>query len=135
MCSRVGCCSPFQSLPLRPIPVEASRRPCMTLHPYTSAGVIPASQVLGQPPIHVSRPASEAGLSNFAREAQRMDGALNGINPRNIIALAQTKEDPSMTLEKGPIASANRCSVPECKCPNRLVQHLNSIIQLTFTVV
>jgi hypothetical protein len=67
-------------------------------------GVTPASQELVQPPIHVSEPASDAGLKNFGWEAQRMDGALNGIIWLNIIGLTQTKEDPREFQKRVPSA-------------------------------
>ena len=61
------------------------------------SGVTPASQELVQPPIRISRPASDAGSDSFGSRAQRMDPALNGFQPTPIARLNNCSHRPRRT--------------------------------------
>jgi hypothetical protein len=85
--------------------------------PLHRSSVTPASQELVQPPIHLSKPASDAALNNFGLEDRRICGAPNRINRWNIIALTQTKEDPPMLAKRVPSPPAKNCWQGNIRAP------------------
>ena len=73
-------------------------------------GVTPASQELVQPPIYLSKPASDAGLSKFGWKAQRIHGAFITLIIFTLFPCAQTKKDPPIPACRGPVAPTQNLS-------------------------